>query len=288
MFRLSEEQTRQFRDDGFVIVDKIIDLDQVGALAARFTPLFDRDEYETGVRPDEVNKPAGDPPYARQICNAWRADLTIARTVMDQTIGETIAELGGWRGTRLQIDNLIWKPPGGRSIGFHQDSAYMGWLDKPYMVTCWIALDKTTAEGGPIMYIRGSHRWGKADPILQFHGPEDDLAEARAWAARKGYELQLVPVVVPPGGGAFHDGWLWHGSRVNRGEQHRRSISIHCISSEARYAAGKMSAGTGPIYGRFRKFGSNELDGNFFPVTWSKDVGRTFGLDSYLRLAYAE
>ena len=286
MFTLSDEQKRRYREDGFVIVESIIDSETVEAVKSRFPPLFERNEYETGVRPDEVNLPQGDPPYTQQICNAWRADLAVARVVMDPGIGKAIAELGGWPGTRIQIDNLLWKPARGRPIGFHQDSAYETWLDKPDMVTCWIALDQTSADGGPIMYVRSSHRWGQAKPILQFHGPDDDLAEAREWAARHGQELELVPVVVPPGGGAFHSGWTWHGSRVNRSKNPRRSMSIHCISSEARYNPENLSVGTGPIYGRYMKFGSTDLDDSAFPITWHEDGRRSLGLDDFLKSGY--
>jgi len=148
MIEITDEQVAQYQRDGFLILDKIIEPDAAAEILSRYDGLFERGEFETGVRPDEVNLPKGDPPYTKQICNGWRADLTIARHVMAAGIGKACARLGGWKGARLMVDNLLWKPPGGRSIGFHQDSMYSLWFDKPAMTSCWIALDKTTAEGG--------------------------------------------------------------------------------------------------------------------------------------------
>ena len=54
--------------------------------------------------------------------------------------------------------------------------------------------------------------------IEQFHGPADPHADLRQAATAHGVETEFVPVEVPAGGGAFHDGWTWHGSDVNRSE----------------------------------------------------------------------
>lgn len=282
MIHLSPEQIAQFRRDGFLIVDKIIEPDAAAAIRDRFAPIFEQGEYETGIRPDEVNKPVGNPPYTQQICNAWKSDLTVARHILSENLGRACAQLGGWNGARLMIDNLLWKPVGGRAIGFHQDSMYSLWIDKPALVSCWVALDQTSADGGTLVYIKGSHTWGEARPIMQFHGPEDDLKEVREWAETHGFELELVPVVVPPGGGAFHDGWLWHGSRLNQADVPRRALAAHFFQDDIRFNPQKLNIGNGPMYGRYRKLGSNEVDEGYFPITWRADGYRTPGLDTYL------
>lgn len=282
MIHLSPEQIAQFRRDGFLIVDKIIEPDAAAAIRDRFAPIFEQGEYETGIRPDEVNKPVGNPPYTQQICNAWKSDLTVARHILSENLGRACAQLGGWNGARLMIDNLLWKPVGGRAIGFHQDSMYSLWIDKPALVSCWVALDQTSADGGTLVYIKGSHTWGEARPIMQFHGPEDDLKEVREWAETHGFELELVPVVVPPGGGAFHDGWLWHGSRINQADVPRRALAAHFFQDDIRFNPQKLNIGNGPMYGRYRKLGSNEVDEGYFPITWRADGYRTPGLDTYL------
>lgn len=282
MLKISQEQIAQYQRDGFLILDNIIGEEGAKEILSRYEPIFEKGQYETGVRPDEVNLPQGDPPYTRQICNGWKSDLTVARYVMDAGLGEACAKFGGWKGARLMVDNLLWKPPAGRPIGFHQDSMYSLWFDKPAMTSVWIALDQTTAEGGTLMYIRGSHKWGEARPILKFHGPDDDLKEAREWADQNGLELELVPIVVPAGGGAFHDGWTWHGSRRNKMSVPRRSLSLHMVQSDVAFSSEHLSIGNGPIYGKYLKFGSTEVDESYFPVIWHAEGLRTKGLDEYL------
>jgi ectoine hydroxylase-related dioxygenase (phytanoyl-CoA dioxygenase family) len=100
------------------------------------------------------------------------------------------------------------------------------------MTTCWIALDDTAADSGTIYYVRGSHRWPHAPLAGTFHAPDDWLAHASG-SLPPGAELELVPIEVPAGGAAFHDGWTFHGSPPNkRADAQRRSIISHVIGHE--------------------------------------------------------
>ena len=92
----------------------------VEALRERFEPLFAGD-YETGIRPDEINWVSGRDPedHTRQICNGWKADPVIAAQVLSERTGRLAADLIGWDGVRLLQDNCIWKPPGTKSLGMH-------------------------------------------------------------------------------------------------------------------------------------------------------------------------
>ena len=64
-----------------------------------------------------------------------------------------------WPGARIGQDNVIWKPPGTKPLGFHQDDSYNDWIIPGEMLTCWIALDDTRAYQGTIEHVRGSHKW---------------------------------------------------------------------------------------------------------------------------------
>lgn len=123
---LSTNQKASFDDDGFVVVDRLIDPLKIPALHQAFDDLFNGN-FETGVRPDEVNwqKGESDPGLSRQICNGWKANRDIARIVLDENIGRTIASLAGWSGIRIMIDNVIWKAQVTKSLGFHQDNDYL-------------------------------------------------------------------------------------------------------------------------------------------------------------------
>ena len=271
-----------FDVDGFATVDRLVDDHVVEALHDRFDRLF-RGRFETGVAPDEVNwqEGTGDPTLTRQLCNAWKADRLVASVVLDSALGEALAHLAGWPGARIIQDNVLWKPPGARSVGFPRDNAYLAWYRPREMATCWIALDPTTSDGGTIEFARGSHRWATgAEPPMDFHAPDDHRAPMEEAAFDEGVDSEVVPVVVPAGGGSFHHGWTWHGSGVNRSDVHRRALVLHCASSEARFHRPGFGEGNGPIYTRYAIADDDAMDEVHFPVLWRDDGYRTPDIDS--------
>ncbi len=274
--------TRQYTAQGFAVASTLLNPTLLTPLHRAFDALFTGD-FETGIRPDEVNWQTGsDPSLTRQICNGWKSNHTIARVVLNASLGKMLATLAGWPGCRIMQDNLLWKPPGAKSLGYHQDSAYTAWLTPSDMITCWIALDDTTAAGGTMELVAGSHRWQLASPTGEFHAPADYL-EALHRARinephRNSQEPEIVPVVVGAGGGSFHHGHTWHGSGPNKSEHPRRALVIHAIRSDARYAPEHFHHGTGPIYSRYKRLTDCVLDENHFPILWHEDGHRTAGL----------
>ena len=274
----------RFERDGYLVVDRIIDAATIPRLHDAFSDLFDGN-FETGVRPDEVNwhSADGDPSLTRQICNGWKANREIARVVLDESIGEAVAGLAGWPGVRIMIDNVIWKPPGTKSLGYHQDSAYLSWFSPSDLLTCWIALDDTRAEGGTIEFIPGSHRWQLHEPEGEFHAPEDYRKPMRKAAAREGVEPGISYVEVNAGGGSFHHGWTWHGSGANQSSNPRRSLVLHAMRSDVEYVPENFGQGIGPIYSRYKRLGDNSLDENYFPVLWREDGYRTPQIEEFIK-----
>jgi len=283
MIDLSPSAQHAFDADGFVVVDKLIETATLPALHQAFENLFDG-RFETGVRPDEVNwqQASGDPSLSRQICNGWKANRAIARIVLSESISKAIAYLAGWPGVRIMIDNVIWKPPATKSLGFHQDSAYLAWFTPSDLLTCWIALDDTNADGGTIEFVRGSHKWRLDEPVGEFHAPVDYRGPMQAAAIREGVDPEIVYVEVSAGGGSFHHGWTWHGSGANQSPNPRRSLVLHAMRSDVEYVPAHFSQGIGPVYSRYKRLGDNQLDENYFPILWREDGYRTPQIDEYL------
>ena len=276
LHNLTTPDREAFDRDGYLVVERLIDPDRLPALHRAFDDLFDG-RFETGVRPDEVNWQSrdGDPSRTRQICNGWKANRDIARVVLDENIGRAIAELNNWPGVRVMQDNVLWKPPATKSLGFHQDSAYLAWYTPSDLCSCWIALDDTRAEGGTLEFVTGSHRWRQGQPEGEFHAPEDYRAPMRKAAACEGVEPGIRHVEVMAGGGSFHHGWTWHGSGENRSHHPRRALVLHAMRSDAEYDPAHFAEGIGPIYSRYKRLGDNRLDENYFPVLWREDGYRT-------------
>jgi ectoine hydroxylase-related dioxygenase (phytanoyl-CoA dioxygenase family) len=273
----SAGQLEAFERDGFVIVEEaFIDDATIATLRERFDPLF-AGAYETGIRPDEVNwVPGRDPDdRTRQICNGWKADPVIAAQVLAERTGRLAAELMGWEGVRILQDNCIWKPPGTKSLGMHQDGSYLDYLDPPEMITCWIALDDTSAEAGTITFAAGSHRWPRSPENRgEFHAPPDWLAPLER-ANPDGEQLRLVPVVVKAGGASFHHYNVWHGSGPNTATIHRRALISHLIPAHATFDTEHVD----PVYSRYRRVDDSAMDESFFPIVWTRDGRRSPWLD---------
>ena len=276
--RWTDEQLQDFDRDGFLVVaEGFIDDATVEQLRERFERLFDGD-YETGIRPDEVNWVAGRDPEdrTRQICNGWKADPVIAEQVLSERTGRLASELIGWDGVRILQDNCIWKPPGTKSLGMHQDGSYLEYVVPSEMITCWIALDDTSAEAGTITFARGSHRWPRSPENRgEFHAPPDWLEPMRR-SAPDGEEPELVPVAVKAGGASFHHFNTFHGSGPNTATVHRRAVISHLIPAGAHFASGAVD----PVYSRYRRVGDTAMDESWFPVVWTRGGGRSAWLDA--------
>jgi ectoine hydroxylase-related dioxygenase (phytanoyl-CoA dioxygenase family) len=268
------EQVEAFHRDGFLVVEEgLVPERALELLRERYLRLFEG-EYETGIRPDEVNWVPGRDPEdrTRQLCNAWKSDRVIASQVLSERTGRLAAQLAGYSSVRILQDNVLWKPPGTKAIGFHQDSSYADYLVPPEMVTCWIALDDTAPDAGPLEFVRGSHTWPKSPPErTQFHAPDDWLAGARA-AAPEREQLEIVPVVVEAGGGSFHHGLTWHGSSPNRSATTARMALVsHMLPVEVRFHETNVDV----TYSRYKRRGDLSLDESFFPVMWDESGYRT-------------
>ena len=119
-----------------------------------------------------------------------KSDNLIKKIVCNSIIGECVSKLMGWKGARLLQDNVLWKPPLGRSLLFHQDASYDDWITPQTMVTCWMPLDDSSIETGTLEYVVGSHKWDLCPPSGTFHAPDDYKKELKMSSA--GHEPPLI------------------------------------------------------------------------------------------------
>jgi phytanoyl-CoA hydroxylase len=277
---LDEAAIARFRQQGFLIVERILDRDQIGALRDRFPRLF-AGQFDTGVYPDEWYWREGMslPDVTRHMANAWKADLCVARLALSADVGRAAARLAGWSGARLGQDTIWWKPPNTKPIAHHQDTSFTDFLDPPAMVTCWVTLDDTHRDAGTLEYAPGSHLWPLTPIPDEFHGQKDYRAHMRAAAQAARIEApEPVMIEVPAGSCVFHAGEVWHGSGPNTtGDRMRRSIGIHLLSEGVRFS----DRPGGYIYRRYQRTGDPSLDESFFPVLWSRSGVRTAWIEGY-------
>ena len=265
---LNRNLLEDFKQNGFLVLDEFIDLQYLEKLRERIEPLF-QGEFETGIEPDEWNWKYGRDPndVTRQICNAWKSDNLIKKIVCNSIIGECVSKLMGWKGARLLQDNVLWKPPLGKSLLFHQDAAYDDWIMPQTMVTCWMSLDDTSKDNGTLEFVAGSHKWDLCPPSGTFHAPEDYQKELKMYAKKNNKVLDIVSVEVPAGGVSFHHGLTWHGSGINHSPCDRRALVAHCVPHDAKFHPTNCG-GTGRIYRKYKMNHTDELNESFFPMLW--------------------
>jgi len=271
-----------FREQGFLIVRDLLGTEDTEALRGRFPKLF-AGSFDTGVYPDEWYWREGMslPDVTRHMANAWKADLTVAKLALSESIGRAASLLAGWPGARLGQDTIWWKPPRTKAVSHHQDSSFMDFLDPPATITCWVTLDETHRDAGTLEYVAGSHRWPLTPLPEGFHAPDDYRALMMQAAGAAGIDRpEPVLIEAPPGSCVFHSGEIWHGSGPNvTGDRMRRSIGIHMVRADARFS----DRAGGYIYRRYQRTGDLTLDDSFFPILWSEHGRRTNWIDSYCR-----
>ena len=283
--KLTAQEKDAFWRDGYVVLPSLLSAGTVAKLIEVFPKLF-AGHFSTGVYPDEWHWREGIslPTASREINNAWKSDHCVRSVVLCPSIGKLVAHLMGWdAGTRIGQDDVLWKPCGGSSVGFHQDARYISDQFVPHAdnsVTLWMGLDNTDDGNGCVQYVKGSHRWrpqagctaAYEDAISQaFHCSSDGYDKAvYAAAARCGVckdDVEIVGTEVPAGGAILHHQDIWHGSGPNKStDRLRRALVGHYIRADALF---RRSPPPTYIYGRYQLGDSSTLHDSFFPVIYT-------------------
>jgi len=135
---------------------------------------------------------------------------------------------------------LLIKPstlPGGQhqtNVGWHQDKQYWSeWSEESDLFTAWLALSDVDVHSGPMIFARGSHRWGLLN-AGQFFG-QDQASIRQGIAVPQGQTWDEVPAVLQPGGASFHHRLTYHGSMANHSGRSRRSLAIHLRTNRSEH-----------------------------------------------------
>lgn len=217
MTSLTTDQRRAYADDGFLVLPGFFDpplidaaLADAGALwrrsdlidplnlRCRFMPHADTDEQLF-----EVFDPVNDISPA---CARLAADERLLG-VLESLYGEPAC---------LFKDKLIFKPPGAKGYGLHQD--WIAWPNFPTsFLTVLIALDPADSVNGGTQLYAGAHRAGSLVPP---DGHYHQLDTAHVAGARR------VDLDLKPGDVALFGCFVPHRSEPNRSPGFRRQLFL--------------------------------------------------------------
>lgn len=229
---ISEAQVRQFRDDGYCVVEGLFSPGQIADIEAFFEEFKKNGPaiYDGKDRLEDVDK------TKRQVraMHPHRYSSRAQEWALEPCVLAVLETLLG-RPPLLAQTMYYFKPPGAKGQGMHQDNFYL--LAAPATcIAAWTAIDAATLDNGCLYVAPGSHRH-------DIHCPTD---ASDAWMSYgdshiKPFprDVKPVPVEVPRGATMFFGGNLIHGSGPNRTtDRSRRTFIGHYIDEASDQVAG--------------------------------------------------
>jgi hypothetical protein len=124
-------------------------------------------------------------------------------------------------------------------VSWHQDSTYWG-LDKPDVVTAWVALTPSNKANGAMEFIPGTHTKDQIPHRDTFD--KHNLLTRGQEVAVEVDESQAVRIDLQPGEISLHHVRLVHGSPPNPSDDRRIGFAIRYIPTTVRQIVGEDSA----------------------------------------------
>jgi non-heme Fe2+,alpha-ketoglutarate-dependent halogenase len=221
---LTQTQIDQFWRDGCVFPIRV--MPEAAALGIR-------------ARLEAFEKQAGGPlkgdlRHKSHLLFSWLGDL-----VRQERIVDAIEDLYGPNLLCWTTNFFIKEARNPAFVSWHQDSTYWG-LDKPDVVTAWIALTPSNKANGAMGFIPGSH----ASDQIPHHDTfaKNNLLTRGQEVAVDVDESRAVTIELAPGEMSLHHVRLVHGSPPNPSNDRRIGFAIRYIPTSVAQVAGEDSA----------------------------------------------
>lgn len=232
--RLSDQQVKQFREDGFLIVEGLLDRGEVETLRKRVEwvasggashipkgnlqvePRVAQGELQAETYADSLRK-MSHLAFYDEVFQAHARNPKVL-DIIESLLGPDI---------KLYQDQVFMKSPRiGSRQRYHQDMPLGFHIDPPDMVTCWAAIDDATEENGCLWMLPGTHRFGIMEQS-KWQEYEQRALEGRLSGERC--------VALKSGSCGFHHGLILHCSRANLSGKRRCGYATHYVSARCRY-----------------------------------------------------
>ena len=206
-----------YQEAGYLVLPGLFDRQEIAALADEAASLLERgdlidcDNLRCRYQPNECGGPCLFETFDPVIdigphCAAIAADRRIC-DVFRQIYDDEAC---------LFKDKLIFKPPGARGYGLHQD--YIAWKNFPRsFVTVLVAIDAADKQNGCTLVYPGCHRNGCLT---------DEDGEYHELPAHAVDESKAMPLELEPGDVAFFGCFTPHRSAPNRSDRWRRQLYL--------------------------------------------------------------
>jgi non-heme Fe2+,alpha-ketoglutarate-dependent halogenase len=125
-------------------------------------------------------------------------------------------------------------------VSWHQDATYWG-LDKPDVMTVWVAFTPANLVNGCMKMIPGSQK--RQVPHRDTFDKHNLLTRGQEIAVEVD-EDEAVAIELRPGQASLHHVLMWHGSAPNRSRDRRIGFAIRYVPTYVRQIAGTSDSAT--------------------------------------------
>jgi hypothetical protein len=164
----------------------------------------------------------------------WLADLVRHARILDAVEDLLGPDLLCW-----SSNFFIKEKESPAFVSWHQDSTYWG-LDKPDVVTAWVAFTPADTTNGAMQVMPGSHHLDQVAHRDTF--AKHNLLTRGQEIAVEVDESKAVTLTLAPGEMSLHHVRLVHGSPPNTSDDRRIGYAIRYIPTHVRQVAGDDSA----------------------------------------------
>ncbi|XP_063100176.1 phytanoyl-CoA dioxygenase domain-containing protein 1 isoform X2 [Cavia porcellus] len=245
---LSPLQLQKFQDDGFLVLEGFLSLDECAALQQRIATLMAEMEVPKHCRTvfttqkEEQLRAQGASDYflssgdkihfffEKDVFNekALHAQDPVFKSVTHSPKVQDLARSLGLQKPVVVQSMYIFKQPGiGGEVLPHQDATFLYTEPLGRVVGLWIALEDATPENGCLWFIPGSHTCGVARRFIRspdgtsFLGSEPERDDCL-----------FVPTPVRRGGLVLIHGEVVHKSTQNLSDRSRHAYTVHLMEAE--------------------------------------------------------
>jgi len=212
---VTEAQKRQFREEGYCVLERVIPeghLELLRTQCQRFIDAMDARMDAAGTDVFGINH------RGRRyfVSNCFREEPRLREFLFSELMADICSQTLGDDAWLFWEQYVVKGAGGGMKFSWHQDSGYVGYPDhKPYL-TCWCALDDMTEDNGTVRILPfsriGVRTWVKH---VKEPGTNDEVGY---FGTDPG-----VPVIVPAGSIALFTSVSFHASSANTTGRMRRA-----------------------------------------------------------------
>ena len=221
---LSQAQIDRFHRDGCVFPVRV--MSEAAALELRQR----LEDFERGTG----GPLKGDLRHKSHLLFAWLGDLVRREAIVD-----AIEDLHGPNLFCWTTNFFIKEANNPAFVSWHQDSTYWG-LDRPDVVTAWVALTPSNKANGAMEFIPGTHTSDQIPHRDTF--AKNNLLTRGQEVAVEVDTSRAVAIELSPGEMSLHHVRLVHGSPPNPSDDRRIGFAIRYIPTSVRQVAGEDSA----------------------------------------------